>query len=212
MLPIILKGGSMMVPLMVESLLCIALIFERYMVFKKALVDTSALRTEVISLLKKGDIGQAITLCANTPGPVSAVLLVGLRKYQRVVATEKDRSGLDDVVTKAMSDYAPHVLQVLEHRLNLLALIGTTAPLLGMTGTVTGMIGAFGNIAATGSMEGPVVAGGISEALITTAAGLVISMPAVIAYNLYARKVERIVLDVEEASTALVDFVTTGAE
>lgn len=211
MIEIIYKGGPLMAPLLLLSILSFAVIVERWTAFKKAKVDTVALRQEVISLLKEGQVQRAIQLCANTPGPVSAILLVGLQKYRRLKDMGKDPETIDMQVTKAMSDYAPHVVEVLENRLNLLSLVGAVAPLLGMTGTVTGMIRSFDQINQAG-MDGQLVAGGISEALITTAGGLLVAVPAVIVYNLYSRKVELFVLEIEENATKLVDFVTTGEE
>lgn len=212
MLPIIIQGKYMMIPLMALSLVSIAVIIERYSAFKAATVDTTALRAEVLALLRNGDVRQAIVLCSNTPGPVSAILLVGLRKYEKMVEMGKDMDAIDALVTKAMTDYAPHIVEVLENRLNILALVGTISPLLGMTGTVTGMINSFKSIVEAGNMDATMVAGGIAEALITTAGGLIIAIPAVVMYNIYTRKVERFVLEIEEAATKLVDFVTTGAE
>ena len=212
MLNILIQGGPLMWPLVFLSVLSISVIYERWTAFKKAQVDTTALRQEVISLLKQNQVGRAIQLCANTPGPVSAILLVGLKKYKRMKELGKDPDTIDVQVTKAMGDYAPHVVEVLENRLNLLSLVGNVAPLLGMTGTVTGMITAFKEIAGAGQMDGALVAKGISEALITTAAGLLVAVPAVVVYNLYSRKVEVFVLEIEENATKLVDFVTTGEE
>lgn len=212
MLNIILQGGPLMWPLMFLSILSISVIYERWTAFKKAQVDTTALRQEVITLLKDGQTKRAIQLCANTPGPVSAILLVGLKKYKKMKELGKTDEEIDLQVTKAMGDYAPHVVEVLENRLNLLSLVGNVAPLLGMTGTVTGMIKAFADISNAGQMDGAMVAGGISEALITTAAGLLVAVPAVIVYNLYSRKIEVFVLEIEENATKLVDFVTTGEE
>lgn len=212
MAEIIYQGGWMMYPLVFLSLLSVAVIIERYSAFRKAQVDTSALRQEVISLLKQGQVQKAIQLCATTPGPVSAILLVGLQKYARMTELRKDPDVIDVQVTKAMNDYAPHVVEVLENRLNLLSLTGTIAPLLGMTGTVVGMIMAFGTIADAQQMDAAMVADGIKVALITTAAGLIVAVPAVVAYNIFMRKIEIVVLEIEENATKLVDFVTTGAE
>ncbi len=133
-------------------------------------------------------------------------------KYERLQKLGKDVETIDSQVSKAMTEYAPHIIEVLEARLNLLALVGSTAPLWGMLGTVTGMISAFASIGQSGSLEGAAVAKGIAEALITTAFGLFIAIPAVFMHNLFSRQVEKFVLEIEEAATKLVDFVTTGAE
>lgn len=199
----------MMIPLVALSLLSYAVILERFSAFRRANVDTATLRREVMALIKRGELAQATQLCANTPGPVSAILLVGLRKYDKLKKMkENDIEKIDNLVTKAMSDFAPHVIDVLETRLYLLAMVGTVAPLLGLMGTVTGMIKVFAHVGEDVSQVGP----GISEALIATAFGLITAVPAVWIYTILSRRVEKYVLEIEETATKLVEFVTMGSE
>ena len=102
------------------------------------------------------------------------------------------------------------MVEVLEKRLNLLTLVASISPLLGMTGTVTGMIAAFGAMREAGGLQGGAVAGGIAEALVTTAAGLLIAIPAVVAATVFSKKVDRQVLEIEEATTEVVNMITLG--
>lgn len=106
-----------------------------------------------------------------------------------------------------MEDYAPHVVSELEKRLGLLLMVGSVSPLVGMCGTVLGMIRAFKAMSEAESLGGGVVAAGISEALITTAAGLLIAVPAVVFYHIYSTRAERHTLTIEEAASELVDFI-----
>jgi biopolymer transport protein ExbB len=107
-----------------------------------------------------------------------------------------------------MQDYSHQAMSAVEKRLNILSFIGSSAPLFGMTGTVTGMIKSFNAIAGAGALQGSVVASGIAEALITTAAGLLIAMGAVIPFHYFTSRTEKIELEVIEASSELLDFVT----
>lgn len=207
MLRYILEGGFVMFPLIFLSMLAVAVIIDRIRAFRLAEGDTTSLRQNVIKALEEGEIDQAIETCQSDRGPVAAVLLVGLHKFRQLVARGRDMVEIEANVNKTMGDYAPHVIEALEKRLNLLSMVGSVAPLLGMTGTVTGMISAFTEMQQSG-VGGEAVAGGISEALITTAAGLLVAMPAVVAYNIFTKRVDRYVLDIEETATGLIDFIT----
>jgi len=208
MLEQILNGGYIMIPLVGLSILAIAVIIDRVRAYRVASVDAGALRGEVIDLIEENKVDDAIAACERFQGPVAAVLLVGLQKFRRLMRLGRSAAEIEGNVTRTMSDYAPHVIEALERRLNLLLLIAAVSPLLGMTGTVTGMIRAFSKVAELGAIKGAAVAGGISEALVTTAAGLIIAIPAVIAHNIFSRKVDRYVLDIEESTTELIDFIT----
>ena len=85
-------------------------------------------------------------------------------------------------------------------------MIAAVAPLLGMTGTVTGMISSFGSMSS--GLDASQVSTGISEALVTTAAGLIVAIPAVVAYNIFAKKVDHVVLEIEQTATELIDYIT----
>jgi len=208
MLEAIIKGGYIMIPLVALSILALAVIIDRIRAFRLAEVDTTDLRARVIELLQTNRVDDAIGECERFRGPVASVLLVGLHKFRKLRQLRRDASEIEGNVTRTMSDYAPHVIEALEKRLNLLALIATVSPLLGMTGTVTGMINSFDAMRQMGGLEGGAVAGGISEALITTAAGLLIAIPAVIAHNIFSRRINRYVLQIEETATELIDFIT----
>ncbi len=211
MLEYILNGGFMMWPLAALSVLSVAVIIERWNVFRTASVDDRELRKTLFSLLRERQVDEAIDLCAGGSGPVAAVLLAGLRRYRKLLRLGREGRDLEDAVSRTMSEYAPHVINALERRLNMLLMIAGVAPLLGMTGTVTGMIRAFRDMAGAGGIAGDVVASGISEALITTATGLIIAMPAVVFYNVYTRRVDEMTLRIEESATELVDFINTTA-
>ncbi len=201
MLEILLDGGWMMLPLLLCSIAVIAIIIDRVRAFRAAAVDFTGLRKNVRDLLFAGKTDEAIDACAASSGPVAATLLVGLQRYVRMKAKGRSLQDMETTVTKTMEDYAPKAINGLEKRLNALILISGISPLIGMTGTVTGMIRSFDVMAASAGLDPGAVAGGIAEALITTAAGLIIAIPAVVAYNVFVRRIEDYTMAIESAIT-----------
>jgi biopolymer transport protein ExbB len=209
MLEIIILGGSMMVPLVIESILALAVLLDRAAAYRaNARIDTRSLRANVLRLLREDRLPEAVKLCFNTPGPLSAVLAAGLQAYAKHQRLTRRVESLRAVIQDAIEDYSHQAMSAVEKRLNVLSFIGSSAPLFGMTGTVTGMIKSFNAMAGAGVLEGSIVAAGISEALITTAAGLLIAMFAVIPYHYFTSRAEKIELEIIEASSELLDFVT----
>jgi biopolymer transport protein ExbB len=212
MLKHLLLGGYMMVPLMVCSVVAIAVVVDRLLAFMgNQKVDVRSLRKQLFEALGEGRVKDAALLCASTPGPVSAVLLTGIQAYARHRPRNPDTAALVAVMKESMEDYAQHAMAAVERRFSYLSTIATVSPLLGMTGTVTGMITAFDELAA-GGVEGTRVAAGISEALITTAAGLIIALVALVPYNFFRAKADEIDLEIEESRAQLLDFVATKME
>ncbi len=208
MLEHMLDGGPIMIPLMLLSVLALAVIVDRIRAFREAEIDTAGLQKTVIQNLEKGDVDGAVKECEDFRGPVAAVLMVGLLKFRKLLRRGRPLAEIEANVNKTMGDYAPHVIEALEKRLNLLAMIGSVAPLLGMTGTVTGMIRSFQSLKEAAAMDATAVSEGIAEALVTTAAGLIIAIPAVVAYNILSKKIDRFVLAIEESATKLIDLIT----
>lgn len=212
MLEQILKGGWMMVPLMVCSLVGLAVVYERWMAFRaNRKIDTRAMRAKILACLRAGDPEGAIAVCVATGGPVASVLLVGLRSYIQLREKKENSETMRMVVGQVMEDYSAQAMGVVNRRLDVLTTIGTAAPLFGMTGTVTGMITSFSGMAEAGSVGGGggVVAQGIAEALITTAAGLLIALMAVIPQSVFNRWSDEIELEIEEGSADVLEFILT---
>jgi biopolymer transport protein ExbB len=176
--------------------------------YQNSKIDVRSLRAQVLTLLEEDKIDDAKTLCQSTPGPVSAVLLAGLQSYSKLKSMNIAAEALRAMLTKTMDDYIPHALNAVEKRLNILSTVGNASPLLGMAGTVIGMIKSFSSIAQAGAMDAGIVGAGIAEALITTAAGLLIALFAVIPYNIFMSSVEKISLDMEQAASEMTDFLT----
>ena len=211
MLEHLLKGGPMMIPLVACSLVSLAVVYDRWLAFRdNRQIDTASLRAKVMASLRAGDIDAALAECATAKGPVASVLLAGLRSYQHLQTKNENSETMRMVVGQVMEDYSAQAMSVVNKRLDVLTTVGTAAPLLGMTGTVTGMIASFAGLAESGSMGGGgAVAGGIAEALVTTAAGLVIALTAVIPQSVFNRWSDEIELEIEESTADFVEFILT---
>lgn len=191
MLGHMMDGGWMMLPLLICSIVMVAVIIDRVRAFRcAAKIDPEKIRTEVREAVTVGDVDKAVAACEASEGPVAAVLLTGLARLKTLRGKGKSENEIEAGVSKAMEDYAPKSMNGLEKRLGSMVLIASVSPLLGMCGTVTGMINSFSAMADAAGLDPGAVAGGISEALITTAAGLLIAIPGVVAYNMFQKKVE----------------------
>jgi len=213
MLEHILKGGPMMIPLVICSLISLAVVYDRWAAFKKnRCIDTRSLRAKVLEHLRNDDIGAAIDECETARGPIAAVLLAGLRSYDHLHHGKQESSETMRLVAgQVMEEYSAQAMSVVNKRLDVLTTIGTAAPLLGMTGTVTGMIASFAGLADAGSIggSGGQVAEGIAEALVTTAVGLIVALMAVIPQSVFNRWSDEIELELEESSSEMVEFILT---
>lgn len=208
MLEHIINGKIMMIPLVICSLVSLAVVYDRWFAFKaNRQIDTRSLRTKVLGHLRAGNIDAATEECIAAKGPLASVLLAALRSYQQLKDKGESAETMRLVVGQVMDDYSAQSMHVVNKRLDVLTTIGTAAPLLGMTGTVTGMIASFAGLAE--SSDNSVVAEGISEAMITTAAGLIIALFAVIPQSVFNRWSDEIELEIEEANSELIEFILT---
>lgn len=192
------KGGPVMWPLLFLSILGLAFIFERFWHYHRVSINTPEFLDKMRKILGQQKIKEAIQLCENYRGPIASILKAGLLKFGH------ERSEIE----KAIDNSGAIEMSRLERGLIWIATISTIAPMLGFLGTVTGMIKAFDVIAAQGMNNPAMVALGISEALITTATGLIIAIPMSLAYNFFTNKVSKLVLEMEESSGMLMEFTT----
>ena len=202
----------MMIPLMICSLISLAVVYDRWTAFRKnRRVDTRSLRAKVLEHLRGNNFSAAIDECETARGPVAAVLLTGLRSYSHLHEKQESSETMRLVAGQVMEEYSAQAMSVVNKRLDVLTTIGTAAPLLGMTGTVTGMIVSFAGLADAGSIggSGGAVAEGIAEALLTTAVGLIVALFAVIPQSVFNRWSDEIELELEESSSELVEFILT---
>src|SRR5690606_38295623 len=155
-------------------------------------------------------VEEALQLCDDQQGPVPAILSTGLRKFLLLRQLDYDPGRIEEKVVKAMDDYGVHIVAALERHLPVLATVASAAPMLGFLGTVAGMVVSFNDIV---NMSGDTniveaAAAGIKQALLTTVLGLMVGLPAFVAYNYFTGIINRFVLDVEESATELIEAVT----
>jgi len=192
-------GGPLMYPILLCSILFVAIFLERLYHLHRSQINTNEFIAGIRNILKKKNIAEAISICEETPGPVAHVIKAGVLKH--------DRS--KDEIKETIEDAALYEVPRLEKNLVVLATIAHIAPLLGLLGTVIGMINAFQRIQELGGVhKASDLAAGIWEALITTAAGLSVAIPVYVAYNYLISRVNSLVLDMERGATEIVDLLT----
>ena len=147
------------------------------------------------SSLKEGGINNALEICENTKGPVASIMHAGLSRAKDGVESAE----------KAITNAASIEMAFLERGMIWLGFVIVVAPLLGFTGTVWGMIAAFDAIKQANDISPAVVAGGISQALLTTLFGLIVAMTVQLFFNLATAKIDKLIIDMEESSADLVD-------
>jgi biopolymer transport protein ExbB len=189
------RGGPIMWPLLALSVLGVTVIFWRWWALRQATTGVAAFLKELRGKLIARDVDGAIAVCGRHGGPVAAIVKAGLLRFGRP----------KDEVAMALQDAAAHELSMLERGLPILATVAMIAPLLGFLGTVTGMINSFEALASVGLNNPAAVAKGISEALITTAAGLAIAIPVQMAYNYFVTNVNALVRNMESAAHVVLE-------
>ncbi|MCK4892619.1 MAG: MotA/TolQ/ExbB proton channel family protein [Calditrichia bacterium] len=199
LLSVLAKGGWLMIFIGIFSLIALGIFIERLMVLRKAKINLNAFLIKIRQYLNKQDYENALIVCSNTPGPISNVLEKGIR------LRGQSREEIKDSIESA----GRAEIYQLEKGFAALATISGVAPLTGFLGTVTGMIQAFMRIQELGgNVNATVLAGGIWEALITTAAGLLVGILTLLAYNFLVTKVQRLVFELEVSSTNLLELLT----
>lgn len=197
---ILTQGGVLMVPLFILSVLAIYVISERWRTLENSKMDIAAMLNNIESLLKSGSQQRAIQYCEEFDKPLARILKSGIRRLGRPIRD----------IEESIRNAGKKEIFYLEKRMNWLATIAGVAPLIGFTGTVTGMIRAFMDIQSLqGNVNPSVLAGGIWEALITTASGLIVGIIAYGFYNFLLGKINRMVFELENASADFIDLLQT---
>jgi len=190
-----LKGGNFMYALLFTSIIGVAFIIERLITLTRARTDTRRLMKRVLDALHSKGVEAAAQECERTRGPIASILHAGLKRADMgSEAVERSIVAAGTVETS-----------FLERGLIWLSTVATVAPLLGFLGTVSGMINAFNAIAEAEQVNAKLVASGISEALITTATGLIIAIPMQTFHNYFIAQIDRFIIEMEESSADLVD-------
>jgi biopolymer transport protein ExbB len=191
------RGGWVMYPILLCSLVALTIILERVWALRRGRVIPGNLVLSVNDLLARRKFSDAAFLCRDGASPAARLIRQGLKMAGRGRSAFKD----------AMEETGRREAGFLSSRLELLSVIASISPLLGLLGTVSGMIEAFGAVARAGMGNPGLLAGGIGQALLTTAAGLVIAIPAMLIHRLLAGRVETLTTDLEDLSSDLMEIL-----
>ena len=192
-------GGPILWVLVVISIGAFAVVLERIVFFarnEKNIGDT--FKDEILSLVANKKIDEAIALCDTKKSCVASAVRKFLQKAPKGIDVQDYEFILKEVTNQEISPY--------ERRLNLLASVMSISPMLGLLGTVTGMIRAFTNISKYGAGDAAIVADGIAEALLTTAAGLMIAIPVIVVYNYLNRRLEKMENEIDDVVTNIINI------
>ena len=190
-------GGNFMWPILVALVFGLVFTFERIYSLMMSRIDSKTFFDDITKIIDNDGAEAALELCEQTQGPVSAIFHAGLSRMHRGLAE----------VEKAIQNAGAIEMAFLEKNMIWLNAVITIAPMLGFTGTVIGMISAFDAIKAANDISPAVVAGGISQALLTTAFGLVVAMIIQTFQNLFVSRIDKLVLEMEEQSVKIIDHL-----
>ena len=200
---ILSQGGILMIPLFILSILAIFVIAERWKTLNNSVMNVQSMLDNIESMLKTGSQQRAMDYCDGFDKPLARILKAGIKRLGRPIRD----------IEEAIRNAGKKEIYYLETRMNWLATIAGVAPLVGFTGTVTGMIRAFMDIQSLqGNVNPSVLAGGIWEALITTATGLIVGIIAYGFYNYLLGKINRMIFELENASADFIDLLQSPSQ
>jgi biopolymer transport protein ExbB len=195
-LQFIFKGGFMMVPLLISALFALTVAIDRWIIFGRAYKTKPGPLHGAFEKLKQGKQAEAEALCREQAGPVSAVLAAGIEHLKNPL----------EEMELAMKNEGESWVPRLEKRIHVIDTVITAAPLMGLLGTITGMMAAFRVLSDKGVNDPGAITGGVSEALIATATGLVIALLCLVAYNYLTARIKEFIYEMESASSRLVEL------
>jgi biopolymer transport protein ExbB/TolQ len=199
-------GGGVMLCLALLSIFSVGMIVDKHRRYRLAARQSAMFKAEFKKFLHGGEVHELIDATRQHQNSyVAQVVSAGIHEYDGVRQSGGDPVASLELVTSALRDSMSETLIQLKRGLGFLATIGSTAPFIGLFGTVVGIINAFRSIAATGSGGMSVVSGGIAEALVSTALGIFVAIPAVVAFNTFTGKIETFHVEMNRASTQLVN-------
>jgi len=198
MTELFLNGGEFMWPILALLIVGIAFSFERLFSLTRASVNTRKFLAKLHTALNEGGVEAAAAECEKTPGPVASILHAGLARANKGI----------DTVKEAITSAGSIEMAFLERGMIVLQSVIVLAPMMGFTGTVAGMVSAFDAIKVKNDISPAIVAGGISEALLTTLFGLIVAMIIQIFFNYFTSRVDKLIIDMEESSINLIDALS----
>jgi len=197
----VVAGGWLMLPILLCSVIALAICVERFWSLSPSKIAPPNLIAQVWVWIKEDDFDVERMRKLKMSSPLGYILSSGL-------TNSSDRVTMKESIEEAAS----HVIHDLERYLSPLGTVASITPLLGLLGTTVGMIKVFSEIMIKGTGDAQVLAGGISEALITTAAGLAIAIPALMMHRYFQRRIDSIVIQLEQQSLKLVDALHSNRQ
>lgn len=195
MLELIQSGGWLMLPILACSVLALAICLERFWTLRASRVAPKGLLAETWHAMKSGQLNADRLRAIKASSALGTILVAGLN----------NASHGREIMKESVEEAASYVVHDLERFLNPLGTIAAITPLLGLLGTVIGMIKVFTEIMVQGTGNANVLAGGISEALITTATGLSVAIPALIFHRYFQRRIDSLIVTMEQESIKLIE-------
>ncbi|MBF0620914.1 MAG: MotA/TolQ/ExbB proton channel family protein [Magnetococcales bacterium] len=200
MLELLTRGGVMMIPIGLCSVMALAIVLERFWTLRRNRVIPPRAIQQVELMVRHGDLNGAQSYCRKSRTAFGAIVLSGLKNAG-------ERRG---VIKEGLEEAGRQEIIQLERYLNFLGTIAQITPLLGLLGTVIGMITVFSVVSDVGVGNPTVLAGGISEALTTTAAGLFVAIPSLALYRYFNRVIDRYVVELEQFALMIVEHIKSG--
>jgi len=199
-------GAAVMLSLALLSIVSIGVIVDKHKRFRAASRQSQIFKPVFAKFLHGGEVHELIdAVRKHENSHVAQVVSAGILEYDGVRKTGGDPVASLELVTSALEDAKAETMIQMKRGLGFLATIGSTAPFIGLFGTVVGIVNAFRSIAATGSGGMSVVSGGMAEALVSTALGIFVAIPAVVAFNHFTGKLENVQVEMNRASSQLVN-------
>jgi biopolymer transport protein ExbB len=195
MVKLFLDGGEFMWPILALLVVGLAFVIERFWTLTRASVNTRKFLSKIRIALEEGGVQAATEECEKTPGPVASIFHAGLSRANKGVS----------YVEKAITTAGSLEMAFLERGMVVLSTVIVLAPMLGFTGTVWGMVGAFDSIKKANDISPAIVAGGISQALLTTLFGLIVAMIIQVFNNYFTSRIDKLIIDMEESSVELIE-------
>lgn len=204
------KFGFVFWPLAICSITALTFIIERLFTFvrNRSRIGTEQFIASIADSLRKENIMEAVSTCEEAGGALANVLKAGLLRYSQAQIEERDIS--KEEIQEAIEEASLLEIPEMERNLPVLGTVAVVSPLFGLLGTVTGMISAFTTIALEGTGDPQQLAGGISQALLTTAGGLVIAIPCLVFFQLFDSWVNRYMVEISQVSTEIVNQLVVG--
>lgn len=197
MFELVQAGGWLMIPIILCSIISVAICVERFWTLRPSQVAPKNLLAQVWGWIRSNQMDNKRLKETRDGSPLGQILVAGLSNARRG----------RDIMKESIEETAGHVVHELERYLNTLGTIAVITPLLGLLGTVIGMIKVFSALQLEGTGNASVLAGGISQALITTAAGLTVAIPSLFFYRFFVRRVDELVIEMEQEAIKLVDVM-----